>query len=75
MARTGSGVERVLMRLLPLLPPRAVRMEEDGEVVSVVRVVVVVVVMMRAGREREGDENETEQSSRRRRSGECEGGQ
>lgn len=71
MARTGSGVERVLMRLL-LLPPRAVRMEEDGEVVSVVR---VVVVMMRAGREREGDENETEQNSRRRRSGECEGGQ
>lgn len=73
MARTGSGVERVLMRLL-LLPPRAVRMEEDGEVVSGVRVVVVV-VMMRAGREREGDENETEQDSRRRRSGECEGGQ
>lgn len=73
MARTGSGVERVLMRLL-LLPPRAVRMEEDGEVVSVVRVVVVV-AMMRAGREREGDENETEQNSRRRRSGECEGGQ
>lgn len=71
MARTGSGVERVLMRLL-LLPPRAVQMEEDGEVVSVVR---VVVVMMRAGREREGDENETEQNSRRRRSGECEGGQ
>lgn len=71
MARTGSGVERVLMRLLLLLPPRAVRMEEDGEVVSVVRVVVV----MRAGREREGDENETEQDSRRRRSGECEGGQ
>lgn len=71
MARTGSGVERVLMRLLLLLPPRAVRMEEDGEVVSVVRVVVV----MRAGREREGDENETEQNSRRRRSGECEGGQ
>lgn len=74
MARTGSGVERVLMRLLLLLPLRAVRMEEDGEVVSVVRVVVVV-VMMRAGREREGDENETEQNSRRRRSGECEGGQ
>lgn len=72
MARTGSGVERVLMRLLLLLPLRAVRMEEDGEVVSVVR---VVVVMMRAGREREGDENETEQNSRRRRSGECEGGQ
>lgn len=73
MARTGSGVERVLMRLLLLLPPRAVRMEGDGEVVSVVR--VVVVVMMRAGWEREGDENETEQNSRRRRSGECEGGQ